>query len=108
MVLNDRAFRLELAPGTYVLTADHRGYLPAQSAPVTVLSGQTVRMPAVKLVAGDANDDGAINIADAALVAGAFNRSDLAQGDLNGDGIVNILDLVLVNSNFGKSGLQTW
>lgn len=67
-----------------------------------------MHLPAVKLVAGDANDDGAIDIADAALVAGAFNRSNLAEGDLNRDGIVNILDLVLVNSNFGTSGLQAW
>jgi hypothetical protein len=60
------------------------------------------------LTAGDANGDGAVDIADATLVAGNFGSADTGKADLNEDGLVNILDLVLVNANFGKQGIQDW
>ena len=46
-------------------------------------------------LAGDANGDGVVNIADLRLVTAALGTSNSA-GDLNWDGVVNIFDLVLV------------
>lgn len=101
------SFQLTLPPGTYVLTASRRGYLSAQHTTL-IESNQTVRLPALTLRAGDANGDGVVDIADAALVASNFDRTDAGDADLNGDGQVNVLDLVLVNTNFGKQGIQDW
>jgi hypothetical protein len=108
MIEEGRAFQLALEPRTYVLTVSMQGYLDAQRAGVVVESGQTVTLGAVTLAGGDANGDGSIDIADAALVAGNLESTDAPEADLNDDGQVDILDLVLVNSNFGLQGPQTW
>lgn len=100
--------RLELSPGIYTLTVSHTGYLASRASEIQVISNETVELAELTLSAGDANGDGAVDIADAALVAGNFGRADSDKADLNEDGTVNILDLVLVNANFGKQGIQDW
>ena len=46
----------------------------------------------------DVNGDGAVDIEDAALVAGAFGTST-AKYDVNGDGLVDVADLLLIITN---------
>ena len=57
-------------------------------------------------LAGDANLDGTVGIADLAILAGNFGKASgatFAQGDFNGDGAVNIADLAILAGNFGQS-----
>jgi hypothetical protein len=92
----------DLAPGAYDFTADAVGYLPAFCVGKAVVAPQTTLAPA-ELVAGDVNDDGAIDILDAVAVGAAFgNPSINPAADLNDDGQINVLDLILVSANFGK------
>jgi hypothetical protein len=103
-------FTLTLAPGVYTITASRPRFLPAAIAGVVVTSSQTITLPNTILRAGDANGDGAVGMAEMALVGANFGKAagfDPA-ADLNGDGVVNIHDLVLVAGNLGKSGVQRW
>jgi hypothetical protein len=89
-----------VAPGTYDFAADATGYLPAQCVGKTIAAPQTTLLP-VELVAGDVNDDGAINTIDAVAIGLAFgNRDANPTADLNDDGAVNVLDLILMAANF--------
>lgn len=88
--------------GAYTLTASSPGFLRAtcnvtHQSELTSLAGLT-------LLAGDLNDDGVIDVADAAALGLAIGNSDPgAAADLNGDGAVNVLDLILLAVNFGQS-----
>jgi|GEM_PF-6913602 len=56
------------------------------------------------LLAGDVNDDGAINIADGAIIVSARIGDAVDPTyipDLNEDDVINILDLIHVGRNFG-------
>jgi hypothetical protein len=59
--------------------------------------------PAV--LAGDANLDGTVNIADLSKVLTNYDKTSMvwADGDFNGDGTVNISDLSNVLTNYDKS-----
>jgi hypothetical protein len=59
---------------------------------------------------GDANNDGAVNSLDLALLRGQFlQRGDGLRGDLNGDGVVNALDLALMQRRFlAEPGPSAW
>ena len=100
----------ELKAGTYDIRADAQLYLPnCTSAGVT--PGQLLALSDTVLRAGDADDDDAINIGDATLVAANFRQAvppGNALADINGDGVVNIRDLALLGSNYGRSGCQVW
>ena len=50
----------------------------------------------------DVNGDGAVDIEDAALVAGAFG-TNTAKYDVNGDGSVDVADLLLIITNRQKA-----
>jgi probable HAF family extracellular repeat protein len=54
---------------------------------------------------GDANRDGAVNLADFNVLAANFGQSNrtFSQGDFNYDGIVNLQDFNLLASRFGVS-----
>jgi hypothetical protein len=88
--------------GAYTLTASSPGFLRAtcnltHQSELTTLTGLT-------LLAGDLNDDGVIDVADAAalgLTIGSAGPGAVA--DLNVDGTVNVLDLILLAVNFGQS-----
>jgi hypothetical protein len=99
---------IDVPLGTYTFTADADGYLPAVCEGLEVMAPVTPLMP-IELVAGDVNDDGAINIVDAVAIGAAFG--DLASNpaaDLNDDGAVNILDLIIMAVNFGASSPTPW
>ncbi len=54
----------------------------------------------ITLLAGDANDDGAIEIDDATAIGANFNAPVSDDRDINGDNVLNILDLVHVGRNY--------
>jgi hypothetical protein len=77
------------------------GYLSAQAdvSPSAAAS-------AITLLAGDVNNDNAIDILDLAQLAQHYLSTD-STFDLNSDGVVNILDLALVAGNFQQRGPLT-
>jgi len=99
----------DLVPGTYQIIATASGYVPRQ-AQVIVEMGIPVSLPPTQLVAGDTNDDGRIDIADAALVASNFDANGVVTPtvDLNRDGRIDILDLAQIGASFGLVGPTGW
>jgi hypothetical protein len=80
------------------------------SAPSTVTASASVAPAATVTnpIAGDANSDGVVNIADYQQFLPNYNviltGATWAQGDFNGDGAVNYQDALLFQANFGKTG----
>jgi hypothetical protein len=69
--------------------------------------------PNTRLLGGDANNDGLIDISDLTCIGGSFGSAPVTCGttgssDSNADGVVNILDLVLPGSNYGLASPRTW
>jgi hypothetical protein len=97
----DGAFSLRAQQGVYDLEASADGHLSALCKGKTLNAPQTA-LSSVQLLTGDINDDGAIDVLDAARLGLDFGRtgSQLA-ADLNGDGEVDIIDLVLMAANYG-------
>jgi hypothetical protein len=97
-IVGDR-LHIEVAPQASpaaALTLDAPGHL----ACTTALSQQRE----ITLRAGDVNDDGRIDIYDAAVIGvttGSGAQED--QADLNHDGVINIYDLIHVGRNYGRS-----
>ena len=58
---------------------------------------------ALKVLWGDANDDGVVNSQDAVLVNLATHDPYSILADMNGDGIVNASDVLIVRSRIGTS-----
>ncbi|MCW5849669.1 MAG: hypothetical protein KIT87_06275 [Anaerolineae bacterium] len=103
-------FQCEVAqdePNAARLTADHPGYLRADK---TLGSDVVAAGASTELVAGDVNDDCAIDIFDLVRVAAAYDTQPASdeQADLNGDGEINIYDLVLTATNYGLSCPTPW
>jgi len=56
----------------------------------------------IRVLAGDANNDGKVNIFDLVLVRNNLNQPVVAanfRSDVNADGSINIFDLVFVRNN---------
>ncbi len=102
-----------LESGEYFLRVDARMHLPSCAA-VTVSEDQMTSLVSVTLTGGDINDDGAVDIDDAALLGGNFGLSASTiplmdvRADINADGSVNVQDLSILSSNFGKADCQEW
>lgn len=90
--------------GTYTLTASSPGFLRASCNSVKHNS-QSTTLAGIILLAGDLNDDGVIDVADAAALGLAIGSGPGAVADLNVDGAVNVLDLILLAVNFGQSAV---
>ena len=100
----------QLRTGTYTITADVGSYLPA-CTPVTLVAGDKVTLPTTRLLGGDLNDDGTINIGDATLLTANFGETvppGNMQADINTDNVVNVQDLAILAGNYEKSGCQAW
>ena len=70
--------------------------------------GQTLASDATVnflFLAGDANNDGTVNLIDFNTLAANFNQSDrtFSQGDFNYDGVVNLLDFNILAGNFNQA-----
>jgi glucose/arabinose dehydrogenase len=96
-----------LPPGSYTLRATATGYL-ALVIPATVgAAGEPDDVSVQTLLAGDTDNNGIIDLADAGLIGANFDVDvppAPATADLNADGTVDIRDLVLIGINFGRTG----
>lgn len=88
-------------------TADITGHLActnsinlADTGSATDVDTKVGTAGTITLKAGDADDDGAIDIDDATLVGGNLGGTASSEEDINGDGSINILDLVHVGRNY--------
>lgn len=91
---------------TYALSVEMPRYLDLQPRNVTISASKT-SIALLRLIAGDANDDGSITISDVSIVGAMYAKSGAGltdpRGDIDGNNIVNIYDLVLVGGGFGKT-----
>jgi hypothetical protein len=101
--VNGRYEVIDARAGGYQFLFEHDLYLATHLMNCNTGAGVEFNPPPVTLVAGDLNNDQAINIMDLTRCAAAFGTVD-AGADLNADGIVDLLDLVLIGINFGKVG----
>nr|BAL57562.1 hypothetical conserved protein [uncultured Chloroflexota bacterium] len=100
---NGDFFLLDVAFGTYDLTASSPGFLAATCTGLVHNSDPTI-LNDVVLLAGDIVEDGVIDIADAVAIGAVFGSTDPDEvADLNDDGVVDVLDLILMAANFGQT-----
>ena len=107
------AYELAVPQGNYQLTTDLDRYLANQRTDQSCPAGETVQLPDITLLGGDANDDCIINILDLAFMGARFGLSDGdasfdAKADINADGTVNILDLTVAGGNFQQGCGTAW
>lgn len=95
-----------VALGAYVLHLSAPQHLPVSRTVAVETGGSTVDAGADTLLAGDTNDDGAVDIADATFIGANFGAAvppAPGNADLNADSAVDISDLVLVGGNYGMA-----
>jgi hypothetical protein len=105
---------IKVMPGgsNYQLDAAHGLYLGNRT--ISMLHPlDSFAAPVTRLLGGDANNDGLIDLSDLTCIGGSFGGAPVTCGttgsnDINADGIVNILDLVLPGSNYGLSAPRSW
>jgi hypothetical protein len=105
---------VEVLPGgsNYQIEALHGLYLSNRTSHLLQTS-DNFSAPPTRLLGGDANNDGLIDLSDLTCVGGSFGGVPVPCGtagssDINADGVVNILDLVLPGSNYGLTSPGTW
>ena len=100
----DNAFAVDPGPdgqfGTgddVPLTGDQRGF-------PRIVYGQVDIGTAEAVIAGDANLDGRVDLADFVILRNNFGISAglFSTGDFNGDGRVDLADLVILRNHFGR------
>ena len=93
----------DVAPGTYTLKIIKPRHLSYTKVTLVVGSSDVI-FKEVTLVAGDLNNDGAIEAADFLLFRNDYGKSGSAiPGDLNGDGTVDAADFLIFRNGYGKS-----
>ena len=103
----DGTFRFDVAAGTYTIVATANGFLRIQGS-ITLADGDVRAMPVITLLAGDIDDDNAIDQFDAMTIGMSYNTAEPPGADLNNDGIINVLDLELLAQNYRKTGPIVW
>jgi hypothetical protein len=103
-------FALEASPDTYTVVIQKRGYLKAVKEGVVVEADKTVFLTRAFLLAGDVNEDDAIDHEDVFQIAESLGTSPPAVPgtDINGDGQIDILDLALAGANYGRRAPSPW
>ncbi len=106
----DGSFSLSLATGAYTVTASMGGYLSSQTNVTLQASPTPQTLPPLLLVGGDANHNGAVDLADLVMVGSSYGLPVAAQpwADINDDGEIGLADLTLVGANYGLQGYQPW
>jgi carboxypeptidase family protein/dockerin type I repeat protein len=101
----DGGFQFTDVPdGSYTIALSAPGHLPVVTT-VDVVGGQPVSLGTLQLQSGDADDNGSIDLSDAALIGANFQLAvppAPPSADLNGDGQINIADLAMLGSNYGS------
>ena len=106
-------YELTVPEDTYDVSAEMDRYLDGERTGEVCPAGETVQLPDVTLLGGDANDDCAINILDLSFMGARFGTStgDASfdpKADINADGAVNILDLAATGGNFWEECPVDW
>jgi hypothetical protein len=97
-------FRFDLIdPGDYLLAVEMAGFL-SRLGTVFTLSEGADHFASFTLIAGDINNDGVIDIFDAARLKYGMTHGIGGHLDLNGDGNVDELDMQYIRANFGRRG----
>lgn len=94
----------ETLPLTSEIIIDAESHLGCTSAEF-VLVDEDNALGTLTLLAGDVNDDNAINITDSTAIGLDYGASALAgeAADINDDQIINVLDIIHVGRNFGET-----
>jgi hypothetical protein len=103
----DGTFRFDVPAGTYTIVATANGFLRIQGS-ITLADGDTHVMPTIALLAGDIDDNNAIDQFDAMTIGMSYNTAEPPGADLNNDGIINVLDLELLAQNYRMTGPVVW
>jgi hypothetical protein len=105
---------VEVSPGgtSYQLDAMHGLYLGNRTSHL-LNALESFAAPPTRLLGGDSNNDGLIDLSDLTCIGGSFGGTPVSCGttgssDINADGTVNILDLVLPGGNYGLMTPGTW
>jgi hypothetical protein len=105
---------VKVLPGgsNYQLEAVHGSYLGNRTKQ-NLHALENFSAPPTRLLGGDANNDGLIDLSDLTCIGGSFGSAPVPCGttgssDINADGAVNILDLVLVGGNYGLVSPGDW
>lgn len=98
---------------TFDIEASHSLYLTNRETGVNMSGSGPFPQPTTKLLGGDADNSGLIDVSDLSCIGGAFGGSPTVCGttgssDINADLTVNILDLVLAGGNYNLSSPQPW
>jgi hypothetical protein len=104
---------IKVLPGgtNYTFDAAHGLYLGNRMTQVLTTGSNTTS--STKLLGGDADNSGKIDLSDITCISGSFGGAPVTCGttgssDINADGTVNILDLVLPGGNYDLSTPQGW
>lgn len=103
----DGTFSLNLPAGTYTLQAAASGFLSAQGS-VVITAGTTTTKPTISLLAGDLDNNNAIDQFDAMTIGMSYNAQTPLVADLNNDGNINVLDLEALARNYRETGPTVW
>jgi hypothetical protein len=107
-------WNLENVPsGTYTLTASAAGHLSREYTGLVV--GTTLSpLPTTRLLGGDVNGDGLVNLQDISAMSAQFGQDTVnchaggMPADLDCNGVVDIDDITASKVNFGKLGPIPW
>ncbi len=97
----------DVPAGTYTLTVTSGGSLGYTVNNVVVTAGEDTEIDDIRLLYGDVNENGCIDIQDVTIVLNAGNYgsivSDVNFADATGDGVVDAKDISLIigNENYG-------
>jgi hypothetical protein len=106
-------FSFWLNTDIYTITAEMVPYLGAEKGSVFVTAGSTTTLSKVKLLGGDVNSSGLVNIQDIAIIGGRYlavcgDPRYVNNADPNGDCLIDIRDLAITGGNYLKTSPVYW
>jgi len=102
------AFRFTAPVGAYTVAARYPGYMSIEAGGVEVQIGETTRLPAVGLRAGDTDEDGDIDLFDVVRCVINLGQQGTTHADVNSDGKVDLRDVILTQRNYRGVGPAPW